>query len=195
MVRFSSTGSGLSTSVAAQLAWDVRSAQNTDYSSNSSNEEAGVTGVPLLGALALESPGGATDTAGPDTTSVQVARIIEGSRQPFRSKRHGRVRFPMVAPGTQCQLSPAANFLSDMSVASAVKWLQRWREERSAAPKSRGGSVSPLEEFAAEVMTLIIELVDDRGHVLPTSEGRRAALQSRSVGCSPRRRFRTRPCR
>jgi hypothetical protein len=89
----------------------------------------------------------------------------------------------------------SANFLSDMSVASAVKWLQRWREERSAAPKSRGGSVSPLEEFAAEVMTLIIELVDDRGHVLPTSEGRRAALQSRSVGCSPRRRFRTRPYR
>ena len=33
-------------------------------------------------------------------------------------------------------------------VASAVKWLQRWYQQRSAAPKPRGGSVSPLEEFA-----------------------------------------------
>ena len=31
----------------------------------------------------------------------------------------------------------------EVSVASAVKWLQRWSETRSAAPKPRGGSVSP----------------------------------------------------
>ena len=36
----------------------------------------------------------------------------------------------------------------DVSVSSAVKWLQRWRESRSAAPKPRGGSVSPLERRA-----------------------------------------------
>jgi transposase len=48
----------------------------------------------------------------------------------------------------------------EVSVASAVKWLQRWSEERSAAPKPRGGSVSPLEEFAAEVMALISEQPD-----------------------------------
>src|SRR6478735_4390152 len=34
----------------------------------------------------------------------------------------------------------------EVSVSSTVKWLQRWRESRSAAPKPRGGSVSPLEE-------------------------------------------------
>jgi len=33
----------------------------------------------------------------------------------------------------------------EVSVSSAVKWLQRWRESGSAAPKPRGGSVSPLE--------------------------------------------------
>ena len=44
-----------------------------------------------------------------------------------------------------------------VSVSSAVKWLQRWRDERSAAPKPRGGSVSPLEEFAAKVLALIAE--------------------------------------
>ncbi|HEY1363697.1 MAG TPA: IS630 transposase-related protein [Xanthobacteraceae bacterium] len=48
----------------------------------------------------------------------------------------------------------------EVSVASAVKWLQRWREEKSAAPKSRGGSISPLEEFAAEVLAFITEQPD-----------------------------------
>ena len=33
----------------------------------------------------------------------------------------------------------------EVSVSSAVRWLQRWRERRSAAPKPRGGSISPLE--------------------------------------------------
>src|SRR6478736_3680315 len=35
----------------------------------------------------------------------------------------------------------------EVSVSSAVKWLQRWQESKSAVPKPRGGSVSPLEEF------------------------------------------------
>src|SRR6266576_422086 len=48
----------------------------------------------------------------------------------------------------------------EVSVASAVKWLQRWRERKSAAPKPRGGSVSPLEEFAAAVLALIAEQPD-----------------------------------
>src|SRR5579871_6117689 len=48
----------------------------------------------------------------------------------------------------------------DVSVASAVKWLQRWRKARSAAPKPRGGSVSPLERFAAQVLALIAEQPD-----------------------------------
>src|SRR5262245_2601178 len=30
----------------------------------------------------------------------------------------------------------------EVSVASAVKWLQRWCEERTAAPKPRGGSIA-----------------------------------------------------
>ena len=48
----------------------------------------------------------------------------------------------------------------EVSVASAVKWLQRWRKKRSAAPKPRGGSISPLDEFAAEVLALIAEQPD-----------------------------------
>src|SRR5256885_16554021 len=40
----------------------------------------------------------------------------------------------------------------EVSVSSAIKWLQRWRESRSAAPKLRGGSISPLEEFATGIL-------------------------------------------
>ena len=48
----------------------------------------------------------------------------------------------------------------EVSVSSAIKWLQRWRESRSAAPKPRGGSISPLEEFATEMLALIAEQPD-----------------------------------
>ena len=44
-------------------------------------------------------------------------------------------------------------------MASAVKWLQRWYR-RSATPKPRGGSVSPLEEFAVEILDLIAQRPD-----------------------------------
>jgi len=43
----------------------------------------------------------------------------------------------------------------EVSVASAVKWLQRWSESRNAAPKPRGGSVSPLEKHAKEILALV----------------------------------------
>ena len=48
----------------------------------------------------------------------------------------------------------------EVSVSSAVKWLQRWRARRSAVPKPRGGSVSPLEEYAVQVLALIAEHPD-----------------------------------
>ena len=48
----------------------------------------------------------------------------------------------------------------EVSVASAVKWLQRWRDNNSAAPKPRGGSVSPLEEFATEILAVIAKHPD-----------------------------------
>ena len=48
----------------------------------------------------------------------------------------------------------------EVSVSSAVRWLQRWYERRSAAPKPRGGGISPLEEVAAQVLALIVEQPD-----------------------------------
>src|SRR3979490_3209525 len=48
----------------------------------------------------------------------------------------------------------------EVSASSADKWLQRWRESRSAAPKPRGGSISPLEEYATEILALVAEQAD-----------------------------------
>ena len=48
----------------------------------------------------------------------------------------------------------------EVSVSSAVKWLRRWRESRSAAPRPRGGSISPLDEVADRVMAIIAEHPD-----------------------------------
>jgi transposase len=48
----------------------------------------------------------------------------------------------------------------DISVSSAIKWMQRWRESGSARPKPRGGSVSPLEERAERVLAVIAEHPD-----------------------------------
>jgi transposase len=48
----------------------------------------------------------------------------------------------------------------EISTSSSVRWLQRWNESGSAEPKPRGGSVSPLEQFAAEILALIAEQPD-----------------------------------
>lgn len=48
----------------------------------------------------------------------------------------------------------------EVSVSSAVKWVQRWRESKSAAPKPRGGSVSRLEAHAKEILAMSIAQPD-----------------------------------
>jgi transposase len=48
----------------------------------------------------------------------------------------------------------------DISASSAVKWLQRWNESRSAVPKPRGGSISPLEAHAERILALVAERPD-----------------------------------
>jgi transposase len=44
----------------------------------------------------------------------------------------------------------------EVSVSSAVKWVQRWRQSGSAAAKPRGGSISPLEECAERILAVIV---------------------------------------
>lgn len=48
----------------------------------------------------------------------------------------------------------------EISASSSVRWVQRWRETGSAEPKPRGGSVSPLEEYAEQILALVDEQPD-----------------------------------
>src|ERR1700752_2642484 len=45
----------------------------------------------------------------------------------------------------------------DISASSAIRWVQRWDESGSAAPKPRGGSPSPLEAHAERILALVAE--------------------------------------
>jgi transposase len=69
----------------------------------------------------------------------------------------------------------------EISASSSIRWLQRWRESRSAEPKPRGGSVSPLEELAAEVLALIAEKPDLTLVEMVTELRRRRIGTSRSA--------------
>lgn len=48
----------------------------------------------------------------------------------------------------------------EVSVSSAVRWVQAWRKDRRAIPKPRGGSKSPLEDHAAQIMALYADKPD-----------------------------------
>jgi transposase len=48
----------------------------------------------------------------------------------------------------------------EVSASSAIKWVQRWHESKSAAPKPRGGSVSPLDAVAERILYLIAQQPD-----------------------------------
>jgi len=45
--------------------------------------------------------------------------------------------------------------LFEISISSAIRWVQRWREEGSREPKPRGGSRSVLEDYAERILALV----------------------------------------
>ncbi len=50
--------------------------------------------------------------------------------------------------------------LFEIDPSSAVRWLQCWNETGRCAPKPRGGSTSPLEEYAAKILALVAKQPD-----------------------------------
>ena len=48
----------------------------------------------------------------------------------------------------------------DVSASSAIRWLQRFRDDGTSEPMSRGGSTSPLEKHAQRILALIRERQD-----------------------------------
>ena len=50
--------------------------------------------------------------------------------------------------------------LFQISVSSAIRWVQRWRKEGSSEPKRRGGSCSVLEKYADRILALVAKHPD-----------------------------------
>jgi len=48
----------------------------------------------------------------------------------------------------------------EVSVSSAVRWMQRYDEDGTSAPMARGGSVSPLEKYTERILEILGEQAD-----------------------------------
>src|SRR6478672_8343447 len=48
----------------------------------------------------------------------------------------------------------------DVSVSSAIRWVQRFRENGTSEPMPSGGSTSPLEKHSRQILALISEKTD-----------------------------------
>jgi transposase len=48
----------------------------------------------------------------------------------------------------------------DIGVSSAIRWMQRFRGDGTCEPMPRGGSTSPLEEYAQQILALSREQPD-----------------------------------
>src|SRR4029077_12713816 len=86
--------------------------------------------------------------------SLRIDSPFMGAGMPKAYSRDLRERVITAVETGASRREAAERF--EVSVASAVKWYQ----QRSAAPKPRGGSVSPLEEFAVEILDLIAQRPD-----------------------------------
>jgi transposase len=43
----------------------------------------------------------------------------------------------------------------DVSASSAIRWVQRFRDDGTCEPMPRGGGISPLEKYARQILALI----------------------------------------
>src|ERR1700757_111521 len=43
----------------------------------------------------------------------------------------------------------------EVSASSAIRWVQRFREDGTCEPMPRGGSTSPLEKYSRQILALI----------------------------------------
>ena len=48
----------------------------------------------------------------------------------------------------------------DVSVSSAIRWVQRFRENGNSEPMPSGGSTSPLEKHSRQILALVSEVSD-----------------------------------
>jgi transposase len=69
----------------------------------------------------------------------------------------------------------------EVSASSAIRWLQRFREDGICEPMPRGGSTSPLEKYSAQILALIGEHRDLTLNEIVSALHRRRIPGSRSA--------------
>lgn len=80
--------------------------------------------------------------------------------------------------GSRCEA--AEQF--DVSVSSAIRWLQRFRDDGTCEPMPRGGSTSPLEKHSPRILALVREQPDlTLGEIVSTLHKRRVPTSRSSL--------------
>jgi transposase len=69
----------------------------------------------------------------------------------------------------------------DTSPSTVINWLQRWREDGSAAAKPSGGSISPLEKHAKWLLGLVAKQADQTLDEVVVAMVKRGIAGSRSA--------------
>jgi transposase len=69
----------------------------------------------------------------------------------------------------------------DVSVSSAIRWVQSFRDDGTCEPMPRGGSTSPLEERAERIIALVSEQHDLTLNEIVSALDKRGIPTSRSA--------------
>ena len=69
-----------------------------------------------------------------------------------------RVRVIRLVEGGASRREAADQF--DVGVSSAIRWVQRFRDDGTFEPMPRGGSTSPLEKYAERILAVIRDRPD-----------------------------------
>lgn len=69
----------------------------------------------------------------------------------------------------------------EVSASSAIRWMQRFREDGVCEPMPRGGSISPLETYSPQIIALIREQPDLTLYEIVSTLHRRRIPGSRSA--------------
>ena len=69
----------------------------------------------------------------------------------------------------------------EVSASSAIRWVQRFREDGTCEPMPRGGGTSPLEKYSQQILAVIREQRDLTLNELVSVLRKRRILASRSA--------------
>ena len=90
-----------------------------------------------------------------------------------------RVRVIEFVEAGESQRDAAEHF--QVSASSAIRWLQRFREDGTSEPMLRGGGASPLEKYSQQILDLIGEQRDLTLNELVSMLRKRRISASRSA--------------